>query len=231
MLSRIAPAGRVRITTLVCVAISLAMGACGGAASRFKSHLDKGQEYYNKGDFVRASVEFRNATQIEPKNTTAVLMSAHVAEKLGKPRAAAGMYQFVVEQSPDNLDAQVSLGRLFALGGAPEQALRVVTPALLKHPNDARLLTVRAAVRAQQNDEVGARADSELALRTIRPMKRRSRCGPAFIARTTTTRAPSNSLPERSHSVRNRRSCEKSWPISTPTPGSRLEPRSNCLRW
>jgi len=165
MLSRTAPGGRVRVTTLVCVAVALGLAGCGGAASRFKSHLDKGQEYYNKGDFAHASVEFRNATQIEPKNVTAVLMSAHAAEKLGKPRAAAGMYQFVIEQSPDNLDAQMSLGRLFVLGGAPQEALRVVTPALVKHPNDAGLLTVRAAARAQQNDDVGARADSELALK------------------------------------------------------------------
>src|SRR4051812_22945704 len=44
------------------------VSGCGGAQSRLESHLKRGQEYYDKGDYKKASVELRNALQIAPKD-------------------------------------------------------------------------------------------------------------------------------------------------------------------
>jgi tetratricopeptide (TPR) repeat protein len=49
--------------------------------------------------------------------------------------------------------------------GAPDRALELIKPVIEKHPDDAALLTVRAAARAQQKDLGAALADAEHAVR------------------------------------------------------------------
>src|SRR6187399_3202047 len=89
------------------------LSGCGGAASRFNSHMSRGQQYYATGDYTHAGIEFRNAMQIDPKNVVALKMTAHNAEKLGRLREAAGLYQAAIDLAPDDADARADLGRLF----------------------------------------------------------------------------------------------------------------------
>jgi len=138
--------------------------ACGGAESRRASHIERGQAYFAKGDFAKASVEFRNAMQIAPKDPGARLLAAQTEEKLGHWREAAGLYQSVIDAVPDSVQAPAALGRLYDVGGAPERALKIVEPALAKHPDDADLLTVRGAARLKLKDTQGGRADAERAV-------------------------------------------------------------------
>lgn len=142
----------------------LVLSGCGGAESRRASHIQRGREYLAHGDFAKAGVEFRNAVQIAPRDPQARLLAGLAAEKLSRWREAAGLYQSVVELAPENVEARVDLGRLYALGGAPEQALKLIEPALAKHPDAAALLTVRALARGRLKDLDGARADAERAV-------------------------------------------------------------------
>ena len=151
--------------TVCTVALAcLLLGGCGGAASRFSSHMQRGQSYFDKGDYTHASIEFRNAMQIAPKDLHARVMAASVAEKLGKLRDAVGLYQSVLDAEPDNVKARASLGRIYAFAGVAQRALDTVEPGLAKHPNDVALLTVRAIARLQLKNESGARADIDRAL-------------------------------------------------------------------
>ncbi|HUL19419.1 MAG TPA: tetratricopeptide repeat protein [Steroidobacteraceae bacterium] len=126
--------------------------------------MQRGRAYFAQGDFTHASVEFRNAMQIAPKDVTARLMQARTAEKLGQIRDAAGLYQSVLDLQPDNLEAQAGLGRLFVFGGAPERGLKTVAPGLKAHPDTPALLLVRSVARSKMNDPVGATQDAERAL-------------------------------------------------------------------
>ncbi len=145
-------------------ACSILLFGCGGAQSRFASHMERGQHYFSQGDFAKASIEFRNAMQITPKDPTALIMAGRTAERLGRPRDAVGLYQTVIDSKPDNVEAREYLGRLFALHGQPDRALTLIEPALAKNPNDALLLTVRAAARLELKNPDGALADIERAL-------------------------------------------------------------------
>ena len=139
------------------------LSACGGAASRRASHMARGQEFFAAGNFEKARVEFRNALQIAPNDADARLMNGRVAEKLGDIRTAAGMYQSTIDVRADDVQARANLGRLMVFAGAPARALEVIGPGLTKHPDDAALLTVRGAARAQMKDRPGALADAERA--------------------------------------------------------------------
>lgn len=154
----------VAVSCIVALAAAALVTGCGGAQSRFASHMKRGQTLFSQNDFTTASIEFRNAMQIEPKDDTARLMAGRSAERLGHPREALGLYQSVVDSTPENVDARVDLGRVLVYGGAVDPALKVIEPALAKHPDNAALLTLRAAARIQLKNEAGAVADADRAL-------------------------------------------------------------------
>jgi tetratricopeptide (TPR) repeat protein len=152
------------IAPLLLVAATLIMTGCGGAAARFQSHLQRGRAYMDKGDYTHANIEFRNALQIAPKDSTARLLAAQVAEKLGRPREAAGLYQAIIDTTPDDAAARAGLGRLYVFGDVPDRALAIVEPGLAKHPDDVPLLIVRGSARVRMKNESGAVADADRAL-------------------------------------------------------------------
>ncbi|HVY81194.1 MAG TPA: tetratricopeptide repeat protein [Steroidobacteraceae bacterium] len=149
---------------LVVLMTATALVACDGADARRLSHMKRGQEYFDQGNYEKARVEFRNALQITPNDAEARYRAGLVAEKLGNVREAIGMYQAAIDGNPDHEAARASLGRIFVFGGAPERALELVKPGLEKHPDSAQLLTVRSAARLQTKDRDGALADAERAV-------------------------------------------------------------------
>jgi tetratricopeptide (TPR) repeat protein len=157
--------GRIRRLSLLVAVISCALVACGGAQSRLANHLTRGKDYFDAGSYQKASVEFRNALQIDPKNAEAQLMNGRVSEQLGDARAALQAYQTVIALQPAAAAGPAALGRLFVFAGAPDRALEIITPALAKNPADADLLTVRGAARLQQKDAAGALEDAEAAVK------------------------------------------------------------------
>src|SRR5271156_5289360 len=137
------------------------LGGCGGAQQRKARHLEKGQAFFAAHNYDKARVEFRNALQIAPNDSEARYRNGLVDEKLGNMREAAQFYQGAIDSSADNVQARAALARLFVLSGVPERALETIKPAFAAHPDDARLLTVRAAARVQLKDLDGALGDGE----------------------------------------------------------------------
>jgi tetratricopeptide (TPR) repeat protein len=156
--------------TLALALCVLSASGCGGAESRKAKHLEKGDAYMAAEKFDKARVEYQNALQIAPKDVGARLKMGQVDEKLDNPREAAQFYQAAIdagpknEFGPDNVEARTRLARLYLFSATPERALELIAPALEKHPDDAGLLTVRAAVHAQQKDSAAALADAERAV-------------------------------------------------------------------
>src|SRR6202451_2752129 len=147
---------------VLCLAVLIA--GCGGGESRKTRHLEKGQAFLAAGNFEKARVEFRNALQIAPNDSEARYENGLVDEKLGNVRGAAQFYQGAIDSNADNLQARAALARLFLFSVPPERALETIKPSLGKHPDDARLLTVRAAARVQLKDPDGALADAQRAV-------------------------------------------------------------------
>ena len=149
---------------LAAVLASLVVAGCGGAQARYASHMERGKQYLTEGNLDKAGVEFRNALQIQPKAADALYYNGRVAERRGDIRAAMGNYQAAVDVQADHVEARANLGRVLVFGGAPDRALAIIAPVLEKHPDDARLLTVRGAARGQLKDAAGARKDAERAV-------------------------------------------------------------------
>jgi predicted Zn-dependent protease len=142
----------------------LMTASCGGAEGRKARHLERGQSYLASGNFEKARVEFRNALQIAPNDAEARFENGVADEKLRNITEAAQFYQGTIDVSPDHVRARTNLARLYLLGGEPKRAADLINPTAEKHPDDAEVLAVRAAVRVQQKDLAGALADAERAV-------------------------------------------------------------------
>ncbi len=151
---------------LALLAISTAAGGlagCGGAEARKTRALARGDEYLSAGKIDKARVEYRNALQIAPNDAQSRFKNGLVQDRLGNPREAFQFYEGALAIDPELTSARVELARLEVFGGAPERALETLKAGLEKHPDDAALLTVRAAARAAMKDPDGAIADAERA--------------------------------------------------------------------
>jgi tetratricopeptide (TPR) repeat protein len=162
-MSALRTARSVALASIV-ITMAVVISGCGGAKSRLASHMKRGQDYFQNGDYAKAGVEFRNAMQIDPKDAQARVMAAETQEKLGQLRGAYGLLQSVIADHPDNIAAQTALGRLLITAGDPKQGLEAIKPALAKQPNDASLLALRSAGRSALKDPAGARTDADRAL-------------------------------------------------------------------
>lgn len=143
---------------------AVVLGGCGGAQARKARHLERGETFFAAHNYEKARVEFRNALQIAPNDSEARYQNGVVDEKLGNIREAGQFYQGAIDSNADNIPARAALARLYLLSGAPELALETIKPSLTQHPDDARLLTARAAARTQMKDLDGALQDAERAV-------------------------------------------------------------------
>jgi tetratricopeptide (TPR) repeat protein len=147
---------------LVCLA-ALIMG-CSGGETRKAKHVEKGRSFLAAGNFEKARIEFRNALQIAPTDSTVRFENGVVDEKLGNVREAAQFYEGAIDINKDNVPARAALGRLYVIAGSAARALETIKPSMDKHPDDSGLLTVRAAARDVLKDIPGALADAERAV-------------------------------------------------------------------
>jgi tetratricopeptide (TPR) repeat protein len=143
----------------------LALAGCGGARARYESHLQRGKQYLEKNNLNKAGIEFRNALQIEPKDADALYYSGRVAEARQQVRQAIALYQAAVDADPSLEVARARLARLFAIIGAPQRALDVISPGLAHNPDDPDLLAARATARHGLQDEQNAIVDAERAVK------------------------------------------------------------------
>ena len=96
--------------------LAFALLTCGTPEEKKMKFFQKGKALYEKGDFVKARLEFKNAIQIDPKFADGYFMLGMVELKEGNFKQAYGSLSKAVELSPDNMKAQLHLGRLL-LGG------------------------------------------------------------------------------------------------------------------
>jgi tetratricopeptide (TPR) repeat protein len=151
----------ISLCAVVCAGV---LAGCGGAHARFTSHLQRGQEFLAAGNLDKAGVEFRNAAQIEPKNSVALYFNGRVAEAHSNIREAFGLYLAAIDANPAYDSARAGAGKMAVFGGAAKRALEIIAPGLAAHPDNVDLLAVRAAAHQQLKETDAARADAERAV-------------------------------------------------------------------
>jgi len=141
---------------------ALVLAGCGGSGGAQGSAPGKGSAFFAASNYEKARVEFRNALQIAPNDSEpGTRMDSSMRNWAIRARLAQ-FYQGAIDVNADNVPARIALGRLYLFSGAPEKALDTIKASLVKNPEDAGLLTVRAAARVQLKD-----SDAALQMRSM----------------------------------------------------------------
>jgi len=109
---------------LLCLLLAavISLAGCTNPEKAKAEHVSKGEAYLKDSKFQEASLEFRNALQIDDKLAAAHWGMARAFEGLGMGQEMIQELQKTVALDPNNLDAQIRLGNAYlrASGGRPE---------------------------------------------------------------------------------------------------------------
>ncbi|CAN5805263.1 MAG: tetratricopeptide repeat protein [Pyrinomonadaceae bacterium] len=154
-----------KYATLLSVLLTavFALGGCSNPEKTKAAHLSKGDAYLKDSKFQEASIEYRNAVQIDDKLAAAHWGLARAYEGLLRGQEAFEELRKTVELDPNNLEARVKLGTLYlaASRGRGEiiaEAERLAKEVLQKDANHIEGHILTGSVLYAQNKRDEARA-------------------------------------------------------------------------
>jgi tetratricopeptide (TPR) repeat protein len=131
---------------LALVLVVFCLGSCTSMEGKRDNFIRQGKELYEKGDYVRARLQFKNAVQIDPKWAEGYLWVGKTELKLGNYRNAFGALSQAVELDPKLIEAQILLGNIFLLARRPDDAEAKANLALKQEPENTEALMLAASV-------------------------------------------------------------------------------------
>ncbi|MHB1516205.1 MAG: tetratricopeptide repeat protein [Acidiferrobacteraceae bacterium] len=146
------PAGRFVVLVIL---FGLALGGCDRQA-RCAHYLDVGRTYYLQGHYRKAANEFRDAAEIEPKNSEVYYWYGLTQDKQKNFPQAFANYAEAVKLNPNYLAAKARLGKLYLRGGDIPKAEQMASEILAARPSDPDGRILDAAVMARQGNIAGA---------------------------------------------------------------------------
>jgi tetratricopeptide (TPR) repeat protein len=157
-----ARSGKLRSLILV---LALLGAACSRSPEeRAQRHYDQGAKLLEQNDPVKASIEFRNALQLNAGHLAALRGLAQIEESNRNFRALVPIWRKIVELDRNDVETKLKLARLLLLGNALEEALKLTNEALEVDSQHVRARALKAAVLVRLNDENGAIAEAQKAL-------------------------------------------------------------------
>ena len=101
-----------KINKLACIGVIISfvvLTACTDQASSVASHLEKGEDFLNDGNYQKARIEFKNVLQIDNKNSKAFILLGKTEESEENWQRAFFSYSKAVSIDPDNIEAHTRL--------------------------------------------------------------------------------------------------------------------------
>jgi cellulose synthase operon protein C len=142
----------------------LLLAACGSAEDRAQGHYERGAKLLAQQDFVRASIEFRNAVRLKKNLVAAWRGLAQIEERNRNWGALNATLRTIVDLDPKDADSRLSLGKLLLLSNSLDEALTLANAAHALDSKNPAILAFKAAVLLRLNDNAGAVREAKLAL-------------------------------------------------------------------
>ena len=143
-----------RLALLILALLSVA--GCGSPEDRAKSYYDEGMKLMALNENARAAVEFKNAVKIKKDYIPAWLALAKIEELDHHPAGMIPFLRTVVELDPKDVADKIKLAQLLLLGGAPDEALKLVNDANDIDGHNADVLSLKAVILFKLKDVNGA---------------------------------------------------------------------------
>lgn len=146
---------RLKIITLL-VTLSLILSACETEEGAAESHLQKGKELLEKGDYSAAQLELKSASQGNKSTAETYYYLALLDEKSNHFLAMEDNLQKTLKLEPEHDKARLKLAKLQLLMGKVDKARENADKLLTKKPQDYDVLNLKASVLFRLEQEEGA---------------------------------------------------------------------------
>lgn len=128
--------------------------------------MARGEGFLKAGDFVKASLEFRTALQIQPASVQANYDLGLVFENLGDLQRARGFFGKAVDQNAKFVPALIHQAKVDLLVGDEDSTLQSAEAALAVEPQNAEAHALRGAVLLRKGELEAAEAEAVKSLRS-----------------------------------------------------------------
>lgn len=141
---------------------SLLLGC--GNSNTAQDYIESGKSFYEKENYEKAKLEFRNAIQIDNKQADPYYHLALIFEKEQNWKGVYHNLSQVIQINPQHIDARLKLGGLFLLSKEYGEALEQINAILAIAENNLDALILKGVVLLGQEkfDEARAIADKVL---------------------------------------------------------------------
>jgi cellulose synthase operon protein C len=153
-----------RRALFVSLAVILVSACSGSPEDRAQSYYERGMNLLSQQNYVKASIEFRNALQLKKDLVGAWRGLAEIEARNQNWEAVIATLRTVVELDPKDAESRLRLGRVMLVGNALDQALDLANAAAEIDSRNARILALKAAILLKLNDSMGARREAQAAL-------------------------------------------------------------------
>jgi tetratricopeptide (TPR) repeat protein len=150
---------------VVVLLVAVSLCACSSMEEKRSKFMASGKELYQKQDYTRARLQFKNALQVDPKFAEAQLWLGKTQLKLRNPRGAYGALNQAVQLNPKLTEAQILLGDIFLLAKQFDKAQEKVEIALKQQPQNPDALMLSASLAA-------VKGQPETALKVLAEVRR-----------------------------------------------------------
>ena len=123
---------------MVCaLLLAVSLGCKNDPSARRQKYFDRGNQYFEKGEFSAAAIEFSNAVQADPRYGAAHFKLGESYLKLQRFPDAYAELRRAVEIDPGNTKAQLDIGLIYIAGQAYDKVPPTAATMLQADPNNA----------------------------------------------------------------------------------------------
>jgi tetratricopeptide (TPR) repeat protein len=153
-----------RIAAMLLLSGVLLLSACDKPKQREAEFLAQGKSLYESGDLVKASLQFKNAAQINPAGREAQYYLGLIAERQGDVGAAAGFFRKAAAADPSDFDANLKAGQYALMTNDPVTARTYANQLIKGAANKPEGHNLMAAALMLQGDVEAAAKEATTAL-------------------------------------------------------------------
>lgn len=134
-----------RLINLLSILVLLGfVSACGEGEDRQEKYLERAKTFFEEEKYVKARIEASNVLQINPKNAQARQLLGEISFNDGDIRKAYGMFLSVIDAEPDNIDAHMSMSKIYLAVKDHDKTIEHANKVLALEPKNAQAMGYKA---------------------------------------------------------------------------------------
>ena len=144
---------------------ALQLAACNSPEDRAQNYYERGMKLVAQEDYVKASLEFRNALQLKKDLVEAWRALADIEQRNQNWESLIAIRRTIVELDPKDVDEKLRLARLLVVAKMPEDALNFVNAAVELDDQSSNAQGLKSLILFKLDDKKGAVREAQAALR------------------------------------------------------------------